>query len=169
MLWDNLEVWEEGSVCAFVLSRFSCVQLFATLWTVAHKAPLSMGFSRQEYCSGLTCPSPGDLSNPGIEPASLTSPALANRVYYKHHLGIPDIHMLLCFAQSLRRVWLFETQWTLAHEAALSMGFSRQDYWCGLLWVSWGDLPNPGIEPTSPALQMDSLPLGKPGYKYTYS
>ena len=169
MLCDNIEGWEEGSVCVFVLSRFSGAWLFATLWTVAHKAPLSMGFSRQEYCSGLTCPSPGDLSNPGIEPTSLTSPALANRVYYKHHLGIPDIHMLLCFAQSLHRVWRFETQWTVAHESALCMGFSRQDYWSGLLCIPWGDLPNPGIEPTSPALQVDSLPPGKPGYMYTYS
>ena len=47
------------------------------LWTVAHQAPLSTGFSRQEYWSGLLCPSPGDLPNPGIEPISLTSPALA--------------------------------------------------------------------------------------------
>ena len=48
----------------------SCVQLFATPWTVAHKAPLSMGFSRQEYWSGLPCPPPGGLPNPGIEPKS---------------------------------------------------------------------------------------------------
>ena len=48
------------------------------LWTVAHQAPLSMGFSRQEYCSGLLCLSPGDLPNPGIEPKSLISPALAD-------------------------------------------------------------------------------------------
>ena len=52
-------------------SRFSCVPLFATLWTVADQAPLSMGFSRQEYWSGLPCPSPGALPDPGIEPASL--------------------------------------------------------------------------------------------------
>ena len=44
--------------------------LFATPWTVAHQAPLSMEFSRQEYCSGLPFPSPGDLSNPGIKPGS---------------------------------------------------------------------------------------------------
>ena len=50
----------------------------ATLWTVALQVPLSMGFSRQEYWSGLPCPSPGDLPNPGIEPTSLTSPELAN-------------------------------------------------------------------------------------------
>ena len=48
----------------------SCVQLFATPWLVAHQAPLSMGFSRQEYWSGLPFPSPGDLPNPGTEPGS---------------------------------------------------------------------------------------------------
>ena len=47
-----------------------------TLWTVARQDPLSMGFSRQEYWSGLPCPSSGDLPDPGIEPASLMSPAL---------------------------------------------------------------------------------------------
>ena len=60
-----------------VLSRFSRVRLFVIPWTVARQAPLSMGFSRQEYWSGLPCPSPGDLPHPGIEPESLTSPALA--------------------------------------------------------------------------------------------
>ena len=52
---------------------FSRVQLFATPWTVAYQAPLSMGFSRQEYWNGLPFPSPGDVPNPGIE---LGSPAL---------------------------------------------------------------------------------------------
>ena len=47
------------------------------LWTVACQAPLSMGFSRQEYWSGLPCPPSGDLPDPGIEPSSLMSPALA--------------------------------------------------------------------------------------------
>ena len=51
--------------------------LFVTPWTIGHQAPLSMGFSRQEYWSGLPCPSPGDLPDPGIEPTSLVSPALA--------------------------------------------------------------------------------------------
>ena len=61
----------------YVLSHFRHVQLFATLWTVAHQAPLAMGFSRQEYWSGLPCPPSGDLPDPGIEPASLMSPTLA--------------------------------------------------------------------------------------------
>ena len=62
------------NVC--VLSCFSCVWLLAILWTVAHQAPLSMGFSRQEYWSGWPCPPLGDLPDPGTEPTSLTSPAL---------------------------------------------------------------------------------------------
>ena len=60
-----------------MLSRFSHVRLFVTPWTVARQTPLSMGFSRQEYWSGLPCPLPGDLPDPGIEPAFLKSPALA--------------------------------------------------------------------------------------------
>ena len=62
---------------AGVLSHFSPVQLCATVCIVTRQAPLSMRFSRQEYCSGLPCPPPGDLSDPGIELASLMSPALA--------------------------------------------------------------------------------------------
>ena len=60
-----------------MLSRFSHVRLYATLWAVACQAPLFVGFSRQEYWSGQPCPPPGDLPDPGIEPVSLTSPALA--------------------------------------------------------------------------------------------
>ena len=55
-----------------------CVLLFATSWTVAHQAPPSMGFSRQEYWSGLPCPPPGDLPDPGIKPVS---PALVGGFY----------------------------------------------------------------------------------------
>ena len=68
-------------ITVFMLSRFSHVQLFATLWTVACQAPLSMGFSRQEYWSGLLCPPPRDLADPETEPASLTFPALAGRFF----------------------------------------------------------------------------------------
>ena len=70
LIWDFL--W----LC--VLSLFSRVRLFATLWTVALQAPLPMEFSRQEYWNGLPCSPPGDLSDPGIEPTSLMSPVLAN-------------------------------------------------------------------------------------------
>ena len=62
-------------------------------------------------------------------------------------------------------VWLFVTRWTLTYQSPLSMGFSRQEYWSGLLFPSPGYLPNPGIKPWSPALQADALPSepwGKP-------
>ena len=64
-------------MCAFVLSHFSRVRLFATLWTVACQTPLSMGFSRQEYWSGLPYLPLGDLSNSGIQVTFLMSPVLA--------------------------------------------------------------------------------------------
>ena len=62
--------------CCSVLSRFSRVRLFVILWTIAHQAAGSMGFSRQEYWSGLPCPPTGDLPDSGIKPTSLMSPAL---------------------------------------------------------------------------------------------
>ena len=67
-------------------SYFSRVQLIVTLWTVACQAPLSMGFSRQEYWSGLSCPPSGDLPDPRIEPVSLKSPALAGGFFTTEHL-----------------------------------------------------------------------------------
>ena len=66
------------SLCACVLSCFSCVRFFVTLWTVARQVPLSMGLSRQECWSGLPCPPPGNLPDPGIKPMSSASLALAS-------------------------------------------------------------------------------------------
>ena len=60
--------------------------------------------------------------------------------------------------KSLSRVRLFAMPWTVAYHASQSMGLSRQEYWSGVPFPSPGDLPNPGIEPRSPALQEDSLP-----------
>ena len=67
--------------------------------------------------------------------------------------------------KSLSRVRLFATSWTVAYQAPPSIGFSRQEYWSGLPFPSPGDLPDPGIEPRSPALEADALtsePSGKP-------
>ena len=74
-------IWMCVCVCACVLSCFRCVRLFATLWILAHQPPLSVGFSRQEYGSGLPYPPPEDLPDPGMEPVSFTSPTLADRVF----------------------------------------------------------------------------------------
>ena len=78
-------ILDQACMRAQSLSR---VRLFATPWTVAHQAPLSMEFPRQEYWSGLPSPSPGDLLNPGIEPGS---PALAGRFFTLSHQGSPII------------------------------------------------------------------------------
>ena len=58
-----------------------------TPWTVVHQAPLSMGFSRQEYWSGLSCPPPGELPDPGIKTAPLVAPALAGRFFTTKYSG----------------------------------------------------------------------------------
>ena len=65
--------------------------------------------------------------------------------------------------KSLSRVRLFATPWTVTHQAPPSMEFSRQEYWSGLPFSSPGDLPDPGIEPESPALQADALLSEPPG------
>ena len=72
-----------------------------TLWTVAHQAPLSMGFSRQEYWSGLLCPPPEDLPNPRIEPASLISAALAGGFFTTGASISPQISLKPRFSQPL--------------------------------------------------------------------
>ena len=160
----------------------SHVRLFAAPWTIiACQAPMSMGFSRQEYWSGLPLPTPEDLPHPGIESTSLTSPPLAagfftTRATWKAQI-IPKWLVkkkkknswfspkvltkyinafswsLKVKVKSLSRFLLFGTiPWTVAYQALLSMGFSRQEYWSGLPFPSPGDLPNPGIEPGSSAL-----------------
>ena len=65
--------------------------------------------------------------------------------------------------KSLSHVRLFATPWTVAYQALLSLEFSRQEYWSGLSVPSPGDLPDPGIEHSSPSLQADALPSEPPG------
>ena len=82
-----------------------------------------------------------------------------------NHWIMKYIQYILVCAQSLSRVQLFVTPWAVAHQAPLSMDFYRQEYWSGYPFPSPGDLPNPGIEPRSPALLVDFLlsdPTGKP-------
>ena len=114
-----------------------CVQLFVTAWTVAHWAPLSLEFSRQEYWSGLSFPFPGIFSTQGL------------KLYLLHllnwqadslplcHLGSrnlvygPIISQMVCVC-ALSQVQLFKTPWTIVHKAPLTTGFPRQEYWSGL-------------------------------------
>ena len=78
-----------------------------------------------------------------------------------HEMPLLSIKVWKC--ESLSCVWLFVTPWTVAHQAPLSIGFSRQEYWSGQPFPSLGHLPNPGIKPGSPTLQVDSFPSGPPG------
>ena len=98
-------LWEPH-MCVCMLSCFSHVQLFVSLWTVAHQAPLSMGFSTQEYWSGLSFPPSGNLPDSGIEPVSLTSLALVGGFFITSttwealgsRIGIENI-------TTLQRIW----------------------------------------------------------------
>ena len=93
--------------CSVVLNSF------VTPWTAALQVPLSMGFPRQEYWSGLSRPPPGDLPNPGIKPLSPESPALAGGLFLPLcHLGS---QVLNCFS----RVPLCAIPWTAAYQAVL--------------------------------------------------
>ena len=153
----------------------------ATPWTAARQASLSMGFSRQEYWSALPCPALGDLPDPGIE---LTSLALAGRFFTTSATWKVPLKQSLCVlkarsdqdqdhvaskelcARMLSHGQLSATPWTVACQAPLSMGLSRQEYWSGLPCPSPGDLPNPGIEPTSfvsPALAGGFFTTEPPG------
>ena len=69
------------------------VLLFATPWTVAHQAPLSMGFPMQKYWRGFPFPTPGDIPSPGIEPTSLVSQALSGGFFTTVLFGKPQIHI----------------------------------------------------------------------------
>ena len=88
-------VWKNSYKSLFLINTvcvdaqsLSPVQVFVTLWTVAHQAPLSMGFSRQEYWSGLPCPPLGDVPYPGVKPVSPASPALAGGFFTTEPSGI---------------------------------------------------------------------------------
>ena len=131
----------------------SHVRLFATLWTVARQASLSMGLSRQESWSALPCPPPEDLPDPGIEPASPVSCIVSG--FFTTELPEKPIDGMKMKVKSLSHVRLFATPWTVAHQAPRSMGFSRQESWSALPSPPPGDLPYPRIKPAplaSPAL-----------------
>ena len=112
-----------------MLGCFSRVQLFVTLWIVARQAPLPMGFSRQEYWSGLLCPPPGDLPEPGIKPASpvwqLDSLSLSHPGNQSCHLRDIVIHVLLPLPER-SEFYPYETIfWARRHQHLLPAHFPR--------------------------------------------
>ena len=103
-----------------LLSRSSHVQLLVTLWTAAYQTPPSMGFSRQEYWSGVPLPSPGDLSNPWVEPKSPASLALACRFFTTVHLGSIYIYFSRTSYKPLRKS--LTVTWTLSSRVITTGG-----------------------------------------------
>ena len=129
-LWMEIHVRGGGGVYVYVSDS-------ATLWTVAHQAPLSMGFSRQEYWSGLLCPPPGDLPNPGIGPTSLRSPALAGKFFTTNATwkALPDT-LLFTKLQAFFRFphvfhWcpLFSCPRFHIHQSCLLPFFQSDSFW----------------------------------------
>ena len=118
------------SVC--VLSYFSPVQLFVTLWAVAFQAPLSMGFSRQETGVDCQCPPPEDLPNLGIEPTTLLSNlhwqmgslSLALPGKPRSYSTNPQLTMLACLLSCFSCAQLFVNLWSIARQVPLWV-FSR--------------------------------------------
>ena len=107
-----------------------------------------MGLGWQRRASGQREPGPGERDVGG----SRRNPQLHRVLEAEGQLAESSQ------CESLTHVQLCTTPWALAHQAPLSMGSSRQEHWSGFPFPSPGDLPNPGIEPGSPALQADSLP-----------
>ena len=116
---------------------------FVTPWTVAHQAPLFMGFSRQEYWSGLPCTPPGGGSSwPNQTYISYVSCIGRQVLDHYRYLGSPK-------SESVNHSVVSDsaTPRNAVHQAPLSKGFPRQKDWNGLPFPSPGDLPNPEIEP----------------------
>ena len=116
------------TVQACVLSP---VWVFVTPWTAACQVSLSMGLSPQEYWSGLPFSPLQDLPDPRIQPTTPPSPALAGRFFTTEPPGKPALLLWKWKCYLFSCIPLFVTPWTVAHQAPLSMEFSRQDYWSG--------------------------------------
>ena len=104
------------------VKSLSRVRLFVTPWTAAYQAPPSMGFSRQEYWSGV--------------------PLASSIDYLQRWKKDFSTKKAGCVLHHFSRVRLFAALWTVAHQAPLSVGFSGQEYWSGLLCAPSGDLPD---------------------------
>ena len=124
-----------------MLSHFSRVWLFATLWTIAYQPPLSMGFSRQEYWSGLPCSPPGYFPDPGIELASLKSSALVGGFFTNRE----------CLVYMCSR-YLYVTHLAIWGDLKAWWG-GEEDSW-------WGDLADRKNQPQE---SIPGSPRGKPG------
>ena len=131
----------------WVLSHFSRVWRSAILWAVAHQAALTMGFSNQEYWSGSPCPPPWDLPDPGIEPISLTSPALAGRFFTLGATNVIRHNLRSCcyleVQQGRQTINEFIIMWWMLDTGCFGSTYQKRiaasELWCWrrLLRVPW--------------------------------
>ena len=129
---------------AYLLSRFSLIQLCVTLWTVAPQAPLSIAFCRQEYWSGFPCPPPGDLPDPWIKPMSVMSPALAGGFFTT---SVTWEALTQSESESLSRVRLSATPWTIAYQVPPPMDFPGKNTGVGCHFLLQEIFPTQGLNP----------------------
>ena len=118
---------DHGGSMEPVLSCFSRVRLFVTPWTVAHSASLSLGASRQEYWSGLPCPPPGNLPDPGIEP---TAPALQAGSLPLSHQGSPLLELI---EQNKNNGLSLQTLGNERHSGSIPGAFCLSEVWLSQL------------------------------------
>ena len=116
---------QAASLLLCMLSHFSRVQLFTTPWTIACLAPLSVGFSKQEYWRRLPCPPPRDLTDPGIEPVSLTSSALAGGFFITSASWEVQLDISV-----IKLVWRWKP-------GPLEASRQIQDEWVSQVWGPW--------------------------------
>ena len=126
-----------------------CLRLLVTPWTAGHQAPLSMGFSRLEYWSALPWPSPGHLLDPGMEPTSLASPALAGGFFTTSAMwgaatrcfmsSASTCPLACCPPLSTRPLLVRQTEFFLCLLSSLTRSGERQVVFCMWGWRRWGD------------------------------
>ena len=145
-IWAITQPWTNHLfICAvWVLSHLSHVQLFATLWTVISRAPLPMGFSRQECWNGLPLPSQRNLPHPGIEPMSLTSPELAGGFFTTSATWVAHLFMCVCVCVCVCVCALQADSLPLSHQGSpLFIGSSPVG--TPEHWVKWNFFHFPGF------------------------
>ena len=154
---SNTQNWPEFIFWCISFQPFVCTQNLLNIWYHAMNTVCILTFHRTFYFKSLSL-----LLN--ISPNLF---CFHSSVFFSFFKNWVIVCMCVCVcALLLSHVWLFVTPWTVAHQASLSMGFPRQEYWSGLPFPLLRDLPDPGIKPmspASPALWADSLPVEPPG------
>ena len=155
----------------------SCLRLFVTPWAIAHQAPLVVGFSRQEYWSGLLCSSPGDLPDSGIDPASPASPALQGNSLPPSQGRSPPAgtiggySLLLCLLLSLDHKALIEVLFlSMSVHSPCPINSLKQNRGNYTLFYSWwGRFLSSMCKIASAMLQEEVTSVLHPGRKHIFT